>query len=167
MLGCGEDSGSWGLPLRHERITSWESPIEKATWQLQQVCEHLPARPISVWDSEYGCAPFVLKTTNIAADILVRLRSNLCLWGAPGPYSWLAGVPRSMVSNLNVNVPSTWGEEADSLELDDAKLGRVQVRLWKNLHFPKATARPMSLIRVERLDEKGGLRVSKPLCWLG
>jgi len=26
-----EDSGSWALPLRHERITSWENPIEKAT----------------------------------------------------------------------------------------------------------------------------------------
>jgi DDE superfamily endonuclease len=78
-----EDSGSWALPLRHERITSWENPIEKATWQLQQVCEHLPARPISLWDSEYGCAPFILKTVNIPADILVRLRSNLCLWGAP------------------------------------------------------------------------------------
>ena len=25
-----EDSGSWALPLRHERITSWENPIEKA-----------------------------------------------------------------------------------------------------------------------------------------
>ena len=71
-----EDSGSWALPLRHERITSWENPIEKATWQLKQVCEHLPTRPISVWDSEYGCAPFVLKTANIPADILVRLRSN-------------------------------------------------------------------------------------------
>ena len=81
-----EDCGSWALPLRHERITSWESPIEKATWQLQQVCEHLPSRPISVWDSDYGCAPFVLKTANIPADILVRLRSNLCLWGAPPVY---------------------------------------------------------------------------------
>ena len=36
-----EDSGSWALPLRHERITSWENPIEKAVWQLKQVCEHL------------------------------------------------------------------------------------------------------------------------------
>jgi len=46
-----------------------ENPIEKAVWQLKQVCEHLPNRPISVWDSEYGCAPFVLKTTDIPADI--------------------------------------------------------------------------------------------------
>ncbi len=48
-----------------------ESPIDKAVWQLSQVCQHLPQRPISLWDSEYGCAPFVLKTAQIAADTFV------------------------------------------------------------------------------------------------
>lgn len=58
-----EDSGSWALPLRHERITSWDNPIEKAVGQLKKVCEFMPSRPISVWDSEYGCVPFVLKNS--------------------------------------------------------------------------------------------------------
>lgn len=49
-----EESGSWALPLRHERITSWQTPIEKAAWQLRQVCCVLPVRPISLWDCEYG-----------------------------------------------------------------------------------------------------------------
>ncbi|MHC5729820.1 MAG: hypothetical protein ACYTXY_38020, partial [Nostoc sp.] len=49
--------------------------------------KYFPTRPISVWDSEYGCAPFLLKTANIPVDILVRLRSNLCLWGEPLAYS--------------------------------------------------------------------------------
>ena len=78
-----ESEGSWALPLRHERITSWESPIDKAVWQLRQVSQYLPSRPIVLIDSEYGCAPFVLKTAGIQADKLMRLRSNLCLWGAP------------------------------------------------------------------------------------
>lgn len=163
-----EDSGSWALPLRHERITSWENPIEKAVWQLQQVCQHLPTRPISVWDSEYGCAPFVLKTANIPADILVRLRSNLCLWGAPPPYSG-RGRPRKHGVKFKLNEPSTWDEVSSLLEMDDPKLGRVRVSLWENLHFRKTATRPMSLIRVERLDAKGNLRVSKPLwlAWVG
>lgn len=62
-----EAEGSWALPLRHERITSWESPIDKrlrhfpafqkagnnaqSVWQLGQVCKYLPVRPISMWDS--------------------------------------------------------------------------------------------------------------------
>ena len=32
-----ESGGSWALPIRHERITSWESPISKAVWQLKQL----------------------------------------------------------------------------------------------------------------------------------
>lgn len=153
-----EDSGSWALPLRHERITSWENPIQKAAWQLQQVCEHLPSRPITVWDSEYGCAPFVLKTTNIKADILVRLRSNLCLWGAPPPYSG-KGRPRKHGDKFKLNEPLTWSEATQSIEINHPKLGRVKVSLWLDLHFRKTATRPMSLIRVERLDEQGNSRV--------
>jgi hypothetical protein len=43
-----EAQGSWALPFRHERITSWESPISKAVWQLKQVCKVLPRRPLSL-----------------------------------------------------------------------------------------------------------------------
>lgn len=48
-----EHSGSWALPLRHERITSWENPISKAAWQIKQACKHLPLRPIILLDSEW------------------------------------------------------------------------------------------------------------------
>ena len=35
-----EEKGSWALPLRHERITSFETPISKAAWQLRQVAKN-------------------------------------------------------------------------------------------------------------------------------
>lgn len=163
-----EDSGSWALPLRHERITSWSNPIDKAVEQLKKVCEFMPSRPISLWDSEYGCAPFVLKTASITADILVRLRSNLCLWGVPDAYPG-KGRPRKHGAQFKLNEPLTWGEAASVLEVNDPKLGLFRVSLWQNLHFRKAVTRPMSLLRVERLDENGNLRVLKPmwLAWVG
>jgi hypothetical protein len=163
-----EDSGSWALPLRHERITSYENPIDKATWQLKQVCKNLPIRPISVWDSEYGCAPFILKTTDIPADILVRLRSNLCLWTAPPEYSG-KGRPRKHGNKFKLNEPDSWHQATTELTLNDPKLGLVKIRLWENLHFRKTATRPMSIMKVERLDEKGNLRVAKPLwlAWIG
>jgi hypothetical protein len=157
-----ESEGSWALPLRHERITSAESPIGKAIWQLKQVCKHLPVRPISVWDSEYGCAPFVLKTANIQADILVRLRSNLCLWGQPGAYSG-KGRPKTHGDKFKLNERTTWSEATSVLEVNDPKLERVSVSLWKDLYFRQAATRSMLLIRVERLDTQGNMRVSKPL----
>ena len=163
-----EASGSWALPLRHERITSWENPIDKGAWQLRQVCRNLAVRPISLWDCEYGCAPFVLKTADIAADKLVRLRSNLCLWGAPPPYSG-KGRPRIHGDKFQLNDPQTWGEASESLEVNDPKLGRMHIRLWKDLHFRAAANHPLLVLRVERLEPQSSGRVSKPLwlAWLG
>ncbi len=53
--------------------------------------------------------------------------------------------------------------------MTDPKLGRVKVSMWENLHFRKAATRPMTLLRVERLDDFGNLRVLKPLwlAWIG
>jgi len=76
-----ETEGSWALPLLHERITSLENPIQKAAAQLKLVCENLPTRPISLWDAEYGCASFIKQTSDIAAEKLMRLRSNRLLYG--------------------------------------------------------------------------------------
>ena len=57
-----EAQGSWALPLRHERITSFETPLSRAAFQLKQVCKHLVVRPIATYDSEYGNA------SNVHAD---------------------------------------------------------------------------------------------------
>lgn len=159
-----ESEGSWALPLRHERITSWESPISKAVWQLRQVCKFLPTRPISLWDSEYGCAPFVLKTADINADKLMRLRSNLCLWSAPLPYSG-KGRPRIHGNKFKLNDPDTWIEPSQIIEINDSKLGLLRIHSWEDLHFKSAAKYPMTLILVERLNSVGSTRVSKPL-WM-
>jgi hypothetical protein len=54
-----EAQGSWALPLRHERSTSFETPHSRAAFQLKQVCKQLAVRPIATYDSEYGNASFV------------------------------------------------------------------------------------------------------------
>lgn len=159
-----ESEGSWALPLRHERITSWENPIEKAVWQLKQVCQYLPSRPITLWDIEYGCAPFVIKTADIKADKLMRLRSNLCLWGEPPKYSG-RGKPRIHGDKLKLNDSSTWSEPTQTIEQEDAKMGRVRIRLWRKKHFRLSPNYPMSILLVERLLEDGSPRVLKPM-WL-
>lgn len=91
----------------HERMTSWESPIHQAAFQLRQVCQTLAHRPLSLWDSEYGCASFVLKIADIKADKLMRLRSNRNLWGAPPPDSG-RGQPRVHGECFKLNAPTIW-----------------------------------------------------------
>jgi len=78
-LGPKAQSSRWALPLLHERTTSAETPIEKGSSQLRRVCEKLPVRPISLWDSEYGNAAFVNESADIPADKIIRLRPNICL----------------------------------------------------------------------------------------
>ncbi len=86
LLGFQKKKEVGQEPLRHERITSFENPITKGSFQLRQVCLQLGVRPLSFWDSEYGCASFVNQTADIEADKVMRLRPNRCLWGAPPPY---------------------------------------------------------------------------------
>lgn len=146
-----EAQGSWALPLLHERITSAESPIEKACHQLRQVCQKLTKRPLSLWDAEYGCAPFLKQTADIACDKLIRLRSNRVLYGAPPAYSG-TGRPRVHGDKFKLNDASTWWQPEEDIEIEDAKLGRVRLRMWHGLHLRQAAPHAVSLIQLERLD---------------
>ena len=113
--------------------------------------------------------PFCVKDCQHKAQIFLSVCVQIFVCGARLHYTRALVVPENMVISSSANVPSTWGEATQSLEMNDLKLGRVRVSLWKNLHERKTATRPMSLIRVERLDQKGCGRVSKPLwlAWVG
>lgn len=162
-----ETSGSWALPLLHERITSFSNPIEKAAAQLRLVCQNLKQRPLSLWDAEYGCASFVKQTADIAADKLMRSRSNRVLYGPPPAYTGI-GRPRIHGDKFKLNDPATWWTPNQMIEVIDPKMGRLYLRLWSNLHFQQSPKHPMCLIQVERLNELGE-RKFKPLwlIWVG
>ncbi len=145
-----EDKGSWALPLRHERITSFETPISKAAFQLGQVCQHLPERPISLWDSEYGCAKFVKLTADINADKLMRLRPNRCLFGAPPPYPG-TGRPAKHGLKMKLSDSTTWGLPVESIEIDDPSWGRVEIKRWSQFHFYHSADHPMEIILIQSL----------------
>lgn len=158
-----EKTGSWALPLLHERITSFESPLTKAATQLKQVCEVLDHRPLSMWDSEYGCARFIQLTAEIACDKLMRLRPNRVLYGPPPAYSG-RGRPRQHGDKFKLNAPDTWWSPHQQTDVQDATLGHLRLRCWTQLHFYKTAGIPMQLILVERLDATGK-RTHRPL-WL-
>jgi hypothetical protein len=158
---------SWALPLLHERITSFDSPIAKAAAQLKLVCQHLPKRPISLWDAEYGCASFVKQTGDVAADKLMRLRPNRVLYGAPKAYTGF-GRPRVHGDKFKLNDSTTWWLPDQTIEVNHPKLGQLRLRLWCALHFQQSAQHSMNLIRVERLNAPEQ-RQLKPLwlIWVG
>jgi hypothetical protein len=160
-----EQEGSWALPLRHERITSHDSPLTLAAFQLRQVCHHLPARPLSLWDSEYGCAPFLKLTADIPADKIMRLRPNRCLWTAPPLIQAKKGRPRKHGDKFQLSDPETWPTPLETLELDDQKWGKIEIKHWTGLHFRESADIPMDIILIQRKGTKLSADGVKPI-WL-
>ncbi len=155
-----EQSGSWALPLLHERINSSETAIDKLSQQLKKVCSQVDQRAILVVDSQYGCAPFVQQTAEIPCDKLMRLRSNRCLYGEPGVYSG-RGCPRKHGDKFKLNDRETWNLENELAFLEHPRLGCLKIQAWHQLHFKQAADQKLSIVRVEKLDSRHG----KPL-WL-
>jgi hypothetical protein len=118
-----DHQGSWTLPLRHERITSFENPISKATWQLKQVCKSLPEKiqKLTVLDSEYGNATFVKQTADLEVSKLIRVRSNLCFYGTPEPYSG-RGRPKKHGAKWKLNECSNFKCADEVLEMEDSSM---------------------------------------------
>lgn len=162
------DEGGWPLPLLHERIVSGETPIEKGAAQLQSACAQIEGRPISLWDSEYGCASFLNATAHIEADKLMRVRPNRCLYGPPLPYGG-RGRPSVHGDKFKLADPATWSEPTETLRCTDATLGPIHIQLWEELHFKKATSHPLVLIRIERLTARDTRRDPQVvwLAWAG
>ena len=163
-----ETSGSWALPIKHERITSFETPVSRAAFQLKQVTEQLRVRPLAVYDRGYGNASFVKATAKIESDLLLRLASNRCVWGVPPAYSG-RGAPCKHGHKFKLNAPETWSEPTSTIEITDPKLGRVRVTHWRGFHFRASPERPMEIFRVEVIEPLGRNRKFQPmwLAWLG
>ena len=167
-LACVPDpEGSWALPLVHERITSFESPLTKGASQLRQVCSRLEHRPLSLWDSEYGCARFIELTADIPCDKLMRLRSNRVLYGPPGSYSG-KGRPRKHGHKFTLKDRDTWWPADQQQTVKDEKLGQLRLSQWSNVHFRKSPDHPMTLVLLERLTDDGQpKRQPLWLIWVG
>lgn len=163
-----EADGSWALPLRHERITSFQTPTSRAAFQLKLVSRQLEKRPLAAYDRGYGNAKFVTATADIEADLLLRLASNRCLWGKPGVYLG-RGAPRKHGHKLKLNDPETWLEADETLTVEDPKVGQVKLMRWSGFHFLESPNRDMEIIRVEVVKPVGRNRKFKPLwlAWLG
>ena len=163
-----DDGESWALPLRHERITSFESSLTKAAFQLKQVCRDLSVRPLVAFDRHYGNGVFLNLTASIKVDLLLRLASNRNVYGPPPTYSG-RGAPRKHGHKFKLNDPESHPETHDQLEVEDSKLGRIKVSHWSRFHFRNSAQREMELLRIEIIKPTGKRRKFKPLwlAWVG
>lgn len=165
-----QEAGSWALPLMHERIPPEESALNTAAGQLNRIRECLPqeVQVIGMYDSQYGCAPFVAATSSIRCDKVLRLRPNLRLFEAPPPYRGRGPRPKHGLP-FKLNDPSTWGNTDELVWIDDPQQGWVLVQVWHSLHFRACAHQQMSVIRISRPGARGTRRDPKAqwLAWVG
>lgn len=163
-----EAAQSWALPLRHERITSFENALTKAAFQLKKVCRDLSVRPLAAFDRHYGNGVFLNHTAEIKVDLLLRIASNRCLYGPPPAYSG-RGAPRKHGHKFKLNVPESYPEASEQLEVEDPELGRIRVTRWSRFHFRNSAPREMEILRIEIIEPAGKRRKFNPLwlAWVG
>ena len=158
------------MPLRHERITSFETASSKATWQLKQVSPHLPSQieTLVVFDCQYGNGKFLKQTASIKVSKLFRIRSNCCLYTEPESYLG-KGRPRRHGEKFKLNDPSTHFPADELVVVKDDSLGLIRISKWANLHFRNAYNQKFSLLKIERLEEKKTGVKHRPLwlIWVG
>jgi hypothetical protein len=159
-----ERHSSWALPLLHERITD-QKPILKASQQLRTVCQRLKTRPLTLWDSEYGCALFLKDTADLPADKIFRLRGNLCLEGPTKPYRGRGRYPKHGMK-FYFKDPATWWAPDALIEINDPDFGLVIVRIWKGLRFGQAPDCRMQVAQIER-PQAPGTRRKPRILWMG
>ena len=159
---------SWALPLLNEQIPN-RQPVGMAAEQLAKVCQKLPVRPLSLWDSEYGCGTFLLATAQVPADKLIRLRTNLCLEGPARPRTHPRGPAPQHGQRFKLKDPTTRWAPAEQVEYETSEFGPVRVSVWMGMRFRRALACPFHLALVERLQAPGTRRKPKLLwfCWVG
>lgn len=160
-----EPGTRWVLPLLHQRIKPDQTAQQVAARQLKSLVEALGqrglGRALALFDSQYGCAPFLKATSEIAVDLLFRLRSNRVLWGVPPAYKGL-GAPCIHGVRFQLNAEETWPEPDEVILVEDQRLGRVEIRRWSRWHMRKASTREMTVLRVCCLD-----KLKKKAMWLG
>ena len=158
------------MPLLNERITSFETPITRAAFQLKQVCKQLELRPITLWDSEYGNARFLNLTADINADLLIRIRPNRCVWGKPkSDENNKMGRPKIHGHKMKLSDPTTWKVPVESIEIDELTWGTVEIQRWSQFHFSGSADRPMEIILIQRKGKGLSKKAAKPmwLAWIG
>jgi hypothetical protein len=162
-----EAHGSLVLPLLHERIVD-QKAVARGAAQLAQVCQKLAVRPLSVWDSEYGCAAFVQATAPVQADKLIRLRTNLRLEGPTKAYRGYGPRPIHGIP-FKFQDPATWWAADQTVEYEDGAFGPLRVQVWSGLRFAKALDCWMMVARVECLRQPGTRRKPRILwfAWVG
>jgi hypothetical protein len=135
--------------------------------QVKRFCHYRQASSsraldIIVADAKYGNHRFLGPLKEEPCGKVVRMRCDRVLYGVPGPYSG-KGRPRIHGDRFAFKEPESWGDAAETEELQDERWGKIRLRRWDGLHAREDATTVFSVILVETHLERE--KPSKPF-WL-
>jgi hypothetical protein len=160
-----ERGGSWALPVDTRRVEGHQTAVEVGVEQVKTLCAYRPAdtTDVIVADGSYGNHRFLGALKDQPCTVIVRLRCDRVLYGAPPPYQG-RGRPRMHGQRFAFKEPETWGPPAADVRFEDARYGQVRLRTWYGLHAKQDASTLFSVLLAEIHLERD--HPPKPL-WLG
>lgn len=162
-----EPGSSWGLPISVRRAPSQQNDVEVGIEQVKRLCRDLREDMLEhlhlvIADAKYGNHHFLAPLKDEPCGVLVRMRRDRVLHGAPGPYRG-RGRPALHGERFAFKEPETWGKPDATAELEHPRWGKVRLRRWDDKHAYQDAETPFSVILVEAHLER-----EKPLApfWL-
>jgi hypothetical protein len=159
---------SWSLAVSVKRIPSELTAVEMGIVQVKELSQNRAAfqdvLDIVAADGKYGNAKFLRPLQGQHCGLVVRLRRDRVLYGAPvQPQQRKRGRPRVHGERFAFKEPETWGAPAETSTFEHSKFGQVKLERWNDLHGKQDTDVPFDVIRASIHLEKD--KPPKPL-WL-
>lgn len=168
-----EPESSWTLPVSTRRVSTSSSAVRVGVEQIQELCRLCADKAglkVITADGRYGnhrfLGAFPREITTGRLALLVRLRSDRVLFGAPGPYSG-RGRPRKHGAAFRFKDKTTWPDPQQQISFTDPRYGVVKLRLWQHLHTREDAQTPFSVLCAEIHLERENPPKPLWLAWVG
>jgi hypothetical protein len=127
---------SWSAPLSAQRVDPTANIHQVAAAQIRALLHrrsHPSEIPIFVFDAGYDAIQLAQLLGDLPIGLLVRLRSNRCLFAKPAPGP-TGGHPRWHGDKFVCRDSKTWWDPMYEYLLDDPPYGQVHIQAWPNVH---------------------------------
>jgi hypothetical protein len=153
-----ERGTSWALPVSTRRVVPTETAVTVGVAQVKGLCqarqEQAPGqRTVIAADGSYGNHEFLGPLKGEPCIAVARLRRDRVLYREPGEYGG-RGRPRKHGERFAFKEAATWGEPAESIEVEDLHWGQVRVRRWNGLHAQKDADTAFDVVQIESHRER-------------
>jgi hypothetical protein len=153
-----ERGTSWALPVSTRRVVPTETAVSVGVAQVKALCQARPEpapgpRTVIAADGSYGNHEFLGPLKGEPCIVVARLRRDRVLYREPGEYRG-RGRPRKHGERFAFKEAATWGEPAESVEVEDPHWGQVRLRRWNGLHAQKDATTAFDVVQIETHRER-------------